>query len=115
VSDSPEREEVLRKLRVLLPGFPDIRLGIAIDLIVSAFSPARIRKQRLRAAQEKGRHTPAEWRAILRKHGGKCAYCGSNQDIHKDHIIPISRGGSDGADNIQPLCVHCNCSKWANL
>ena len=43
----------------------------------------------------------------------KCAICGSKKRIEADHIVPLSRGGLDCRDNIQPLCKRCNTSKQA--
>lgn len=28
-----------------------------------------------------------------------------------DHIIPLSKGGKDGTDNLQPMCITCNKKK----
>ncbi len=46
---------------------------------------------------------------------GKCAKCGSSVNLEFDHLIPISKGGSDTARNIQLLCEKCNRSKRDNL
>ena len=43
-----------------------------------------------------------------------CAVTGCDRtDIQIDHIIPIARGGSHGAGNLQPLCAFHNRSKGA--
>lgn len=40
-----------------------------------------------------------------------CAYCGSNDNISIDHIIPRYKGGDNCADNLIRVCKHCNSSK----
>jgi HNH endonuclease len=44
-----------------------------------------------------------------------CKHCGSRENPSLDHIIPISRGGSDAWANIQILCRPCNDKKGARL
>lgn len=80
--------------------------------------------------RERGRATNARRRALLAGAGafeitrkdrlkalaryrGCCAYCGEdlNGRLEWDHVIPISRGGTDGVGNLLPACVDCNRSK----
>ncbi|NCS96956.1 HNH endonuclease [bacterium] len=52
---------------------------------------------------------------VWRRDGGKCARCGSRDRLEYDHIVPISRGGSNTARNIELLCEKCNRSKSNNV
>lgn len=49
---------------------------------------------------------------VWQRDGGKCAKCRTTKDLHFDHIIPWSKGGSSNtADNIQLLCGKHNLEK----
>ena len=60
-----------------------------------------------------GSHTLEEWQALCDYYMNQCLCCGEVPDkLTRDHIIPISQGGTDNIDNIQPLCHFCNSSKY---
>ena len=49
---------------------------------------------------------------VWKRDGGRCTKCGAIEDLHFDHIIPWSKGGSSNtADNIQLLCGKHNLEK----
>jgi len=49
---------------------------------------------------------------VWRRDGGKCVICGSNKNLHFDHDLPFSRGGTSlTSKNIRLLCAKCNLSK----
>ena len=55
-----------------------------------------------------------DYRAVKDKFdrlGNKCVICGSTENITIDHIVPITKGGTNDIDNLQPLCKSCNSSK----
>lgn len=71
-----------------------------------------------RYAREKnaeGSHTFEEWQKLKQKHDHKCFGCGESKKLTKDHIIPLSEGGSDFITNIQPMCRNCNSRKWKHI
>ena len=41
----------------------------------------------------------------------ECQYCGSKEELEVDHIIPISKGGTNENDNLITACHRCNTSK----
>lgn len=74
-------------------------------------SNSEIRQERLTEARAKATHTQAEWEALKEACGGRCVRCGGDGRVEKDHIVPLYQGGSDGIENLQPLCAKCNASK----
>ncbi len=69
------------------------------------------RQERMVLAIERGTHEQWEWWRLMGYYGRACVQCGSRERIHKDHIVPVSRGGSNGLENLQPLCASCNLTK----
>jgi holliday junction DNA helicase RuvB len=54
---------------------------------------------------------PEVRREVWRRDGGKCVKCGSRVNLEYDHIIPVSKGGSNTARNIELLCEKHNREK----
>lgn len=52
---------------------------------------------------------------VWRRDGGRCVDCGSRERMEFDHIIPISKGGSNTARNIELRCEACNRRKSASI
>lgn len=49
---------------------------------------------------------------VWKRDKGKCIQCGSNDNLHFDHILPFSKGGTSlKSENIQLLCARHNLQK----
>jgi len=52
---------------------------------------------------------------IIRLRNRSCFYCGSKNEIHIDHVLPVSRGGQHRIGNLVPACKACNSSKGSKF
>jgi 5-methylcytosine-specific restriction endonuclease McrA len=78
------------------------------------YSKVRDEKRRALLLAAEGSHTGQEWQEKFKRAGYMCHYCGKelyDRNVTKDHIIPLSRGGSNYISNIVPACQPCNSSK----
>lgn len=51
------------------------------------------------------------WLRRLISLGAMCFYCNDRRADTIDHIIPLTRGGTNQEGNLVPACRKCNCSK----
>lgn len=55
---------------------------------------------------------------IMARDDFRCIYCGATPlttELHIDHVIPKSRGGTDDTWNLATSCIPCNLSKSNSL
>ena len=76
---------------------------------------AKRRIRNVRMANAKGSHTSQQWLDLCKSFDDRCLSCGKRGRLSEDHIIPISRNGTDYISNIQPLCISCNCKKGTQV
>lgn len=92
--EAEEREKIRKK---------QLRRGIRRKLLKEEF--AHIKDNLREPIPEEVKHE------VWRRDAGKCAKCGSQENLEYDHIIPISQGGASTARNLQILCEKCNREK----
>lgn len=75
-------------------------------------------KRRARKTSNGGSHTFGEWENLKIQYNYSCPCCHKSEPdikLTQDHIIPLSKGGSDNIENIQPLCFKCNMKKHTKV
>jgi len=75
-------------------------------------------RRKRRAARHAGRgcFTAEEFKALCERYGNRCLACdGIEASLEADHVVPLTKGGSDNISNIQPLCGSCNRKKFVNI
>jgi len=84
-----------------------------------AASKAGRQNRRARKLNNGGKHIAKDILALFELQSGVCPYCkirlhkSGNNKYHVDHILPLSKGGSNDISNLQLLCPKCNLSKSA--
>jgi len=72
--------------------------------------------QHIRRRSPGNTFTAKEWRELVDRYNHTCLCCGDNTcKLTPDHVIPLSKGGANTIDNIQPLCLPCNLSKGIKI
>jgi hypothetical protein len=79
--------------------------ALAAQFALPAAAPTPVR----RSISERTRHE------VWRRDQGRCVDCESRENLEFDHIIPVSRGGSNTTRNIELRCQVCNARKGARI
>lgn len=72
-------------------------------------------RRRSRRKGAPGEFSPTDIRLQYQSQGGLCWWCSKplNNIYHVDHVIPLSRGGTNDPRNLVCACEKCNLSKGA--
>ena len=67
---------------------------------------------------DSGRLPALEWAAlraqVFERDNYTCVYCGEHGTrLECDHVEPVSRGGTNGIENLATACLRCNRAKRA--
>ena len=102
-----EREEVIARSKKGAESHPEkVRQAKANNL----------RKRRAARHASRGSFTAQEFRELCERYGNKCLACGDTEAVlEADHVVPLTKGGSDNISNIQPLCGSCNRKKFVHI
>ncbi|MBX3402933.1 MAG: HNH endonuclease [Phycisphaeraceae bacterium] len=97
----------------------------ACKLLARVYRGTLTREAMIEMGQKAGRRRRREqvrlglrWQ-VLERDGFACSICGAcaksrhRAGLHVDHIVPVSRGGTNDASNLRTLCSDCNIGRGA--
>ncbi len=122
--------ELVKVYEKILPGVWSLKgLFDLIDYKIENDGSRNVFKFILKLAKEQGmtkkenidlQHTrliPSEVKKeVWKRDKGKCVLCGSTKNLHFDHDLPFSKGGTSlTKKNIRLLCMKCNLKKSGKI
>lgn len=75
----------------------------------------KVHRRRIRTQQGGPSCTPAQWAAMCAWFGNVCLCCNAAAPLTMDHVIPVVKDGTNGIENMQPLCRSCNSKKGVQI
>lgn len=62
-----------------------------------------------------GSYSKKEAESLFDRFNGLCAYCKTAKATSIDHVVPLTKGGSNFIENLLPACIPCNSRKKDKL
>lgn len=117
LSSLPEHMRLAIAEAVAQPTPPPKWLDLGLAQIVSRAWREWYRQRGLKVPDERRVRTPRWMREyVIQRDGLICALCGGEvppDDVHVDHVVPLSLGGPTAPENLQVAHSRCNILKGA--
>ena len=86
---------------------------VAIESVVDKSQPEDFTNREVKRSRIISTNVKLE---VWKRDEGKCVTCGATDELHFDHILPFSKGGTSiKSDNVQLLCARHNLEKSAKI
>lgn len=116
-----ERVRLQSRERRQVPEYKDREKRLAKERLSTehgkSIKRAAYERRRARLLGAEGSYTAADVELQYRSQKGLCWHCGKelSDEFHIDHLIPLTRGGTNWPNNIVCSCPYCNRSKHNKL